>query len=74
MRRSAVTERETGPQAVKPFGRYGIGVITEHPSGLLVGAAVVLMTLEAIPESRWFIASALALGSAFGLVLWFRHR
>lgn len=74
MRQSAVIERESGPDAVKPFGRYGVGVIAEHPSGLLVVAAVVLMTVEAVPESRWFIAGAFALGGTFGLFLWFRHR
>ena len=60
--------------SVKPFGRYGVGVITEHPAGLLVVAAVILVTLETVPESRWFIAAALATGGAFGFFLWLRHR
>ena len=74
MRPLAITDRDSSPDDVKPFGRYGVGTITEDPAGLLVVAAVVLMTLEAIPESRWFLASALALGGTFGLFLWLRHR
>ena len=38
--------------SVKPFGRYGVGVITEHPAGLLVIAAVILLTVETIPGAR----------------------
>jgi hypothetical protein len=60
--------------SVKPFGRYGVGVITEHPAGLLVISAVVLLTLETIPESRWFLAAALIVGGAFGFFLWLQHR
>jgi hypothetical protein len=69
-----ISERESNPNTVKPFGRYGVGVITEHPAGLLVVAGVVLMTLEAIPESRAFLTGALAVGGVFGLFLWLHHR
>jgi hypothetical protein len=65
---------ERGPDSVRPFGRYGTGVLNESPTGLLVVAAVILLTLEAIPESRWFLAAALVVGSAIGFVLWLRHR
>jgi drug/metabolite transporter superfamily protein YnfA len=41
---------------------------------LLVVAAVVILTLETIPESRFFIAAALMVGGAFGFFLWLRHR
>jgi hypothetical protein len=60
--------------SVKPFGRYGVGVITENPAGLLVVAAVILLTLVTIPGARWFLAAALIAGTSFGFVLWLRHR
>jgi hypothetical protein len=60
--------------SVKPFGRYGVGVITEHPVGLLVIAAVILLTIETIPGARWFLAATLVAGTSFGFVLWLRHR
>jgi hypothetical protein len=60
--------------SVKPFGRYGVGVITEHPAGLLVVAAVILLTLETIPGASWFLAATLVAGASFGFVLWLRHR
>jgi hypothetical protein len=41
---------------------------------LLVVAAVLLLTLESIPESRWFVAAALVVGGTFGYFLWLRHR
>ena len=60
--------------SVKPFGRYGVGVMTEHPAGLLVIAAVIFLTLETIPGARWFLAVTLFVGTSFGFVLWLRHR
>ncbi len=69
---TAAKERDI--DSVKPFGRYGVGAITEHPSGLLVIAAVILLTLETIPESRLFLVAALLVGCAFGFFLWLRHR
>ncbi|MGB9242652.1 MAG: hypothetical protein WCC03_04810 [Candidatus Acidiferrales bacterium] len=67
-----MTEKDI--DSVKPFGRYGVGVITEHPAGLLVIAAVIFLTLETIPESRLFLVAALLVGCAFGFFLWLRHR
>ena len=60
--------------SAKPFGRYGVGVMTEHPAGLLVVAAVILLTLETIPGARWFLAATLIAGACFGFVLWLRQR
>ena len=60
--------------SVKPFGHYGVGVITEHPAGLLVIAAVILLTVETIPGSLWFLAATLIAGASFGFVLWLQHR
>ncbi len=67
-----MTEKDI--DSVKPFGRYGVGAITEHPAGLLVIAAVILLTLETIPEARWFLTATLVAGASFGFVLWLRHR
>jgi hypothetical protein len=60
--------------SVKPFGRYGVGLITEHPAGLLVIVAVILLTVETIPGALWFLAGTLIAGASFGFVLWIRHR
>ena len=65
-------EKDIDP--VKPFGRYGVGVITEHPAGLLVIGAVILLTVETIPGALWFLTAALIAGTSFGFVLWLQHR
>jgi hypothetical protein len=70
----STTEKERDIDSEKLFGRYGVGTITGHPAGLLVVAAVLLLTLESIPESRWFVAAALVVGGTFGYFLWLRHR
>jgi hypothetical protein len=60
--------------AVVPFGRYGAGLLTGHPVGLVVAAGVVLITLVAIPPARWFFAGSLALGAVIGFFLWLHNR
>jgi hypothetical protein len=60
--------------SVRPLRRYGVGVITEHPAGLLVIAAVIILTVETIPGALWFLAATLIAGASFGFVLWLRHR
>ena len=67
-----MTEKDI--DSVKPFGRYGVGTITEHPAGLLVIAAVILLTVETIPGALWFLAATLIAGTSFGFVLWLQHR
>jgi uncharacterized membrane protein len=59
---------------VQPFGLSGVGVITSHPVGLVFVAGVVLITVEAIPAARWFVAAAVAIGIVFGISLWLYHR
>ena len=59
--------------SVKPFGRYGVGVITEHPAGLMVIAAVILLTVETIPGALWFISATLIAGASLGFVLWLQR-
>lgn len=65
---------EPDPTEVIPFGRYGVGLLTGHPVGLVVVLGLLLMGLIGIPEARWFFAGALALGGTCGFLLWFRHR
>jgi hypothetical protein len=70
----STTAKERDIDSEKLFGRYGVGTITGHPAGLLVVAAVLFLTLESIPESRWFVAAALVAGGTVGFFLWLRHR
>jgi len=59
---------------VRPYGRFGGGVWTGHPAGLLVVAAVLVLVLWKIPAARLFFAGSVALGAVFGFFLWLRHR
>ena len=59
---------------IRPFGRGGVGNLTGHPVGLLVVAAVVLISFEALPPAGLFIVASLAVGGIFGFILWLRHR
>jgi len=72
--KAAASNSEPDPNEVIPFGRYGVGLLTGHPVGLVVVLGLLLMGLVGLPESRWFLAGALLLGSIFGLFLWVRHR
>jgi hypothetical protein len=68
--------RDSGsdPDGVRPYGRYGVGKITEHPVGLLVVAFVIFLVLWTVPDVWMFLAAAIALGALIGFVLWLRHR
>ena len=61
------------PIQVLPFGTYGAGLLTGHPVGLLVVAAVCFIAWT-LPEARWFTLFSLPLGALVGLVLWLRNR
>ena len=79
MRRSGSRENaphntEPDPTEVIPFGRYGAGLLTGHPVGLVIVLGVLLIGFVGIPEARWFFAGAIALGGICGLFLWLRHR
>jgi hypothetical protein len=62
------------PTKVLPFGRYGVGLITEHPVGLVVAIGIILLGLEAMPEARWFLGGSVALGALIGFFLWLHRR
>jgi len=70
--------RSTGssqdPHDVRPYGRFGGGLLTGHPAGLIVIAIVLVMTVWRIPETRLFFAGSVVLGMLIGLFLWLRHR
>lgn len=59
---------------VIPFGRYGAGLWTGHPVGLVIALGLFVMVLAGIPEARWFLAGVLILGALWGFFLWLRHR
>lgn len=65
---------ELTPAEVVPFGRYGAGVWTSHPVGLVGVFGVLLIGLIALPEARVFIGGAIGLGILFGFILWLVHR
>lgn len=68
----------SGPEAdanqVRPGGRFGFGLVTGHPIGLLVVAAVLIVVLYGVPPARLFFLGAVVLGGICGFVLWLRHR
>jgi hypothetical protein len=67
-------DAEPHPIDVVPFGRYGGGLLTGHPIGLVIVFGILLLALIGIPEARLFFAGSFVLGSVFGLFLWLRHR
>jgi hypothetical protein len=73
-RETAPRDSEPDPTEVIPFGRYGAGFLTGHPVGLVIVLGVLLIGLVGIPEARWFIAGAVAVGSICGFFLWLYHR
>jgi len=61
------------PARVLPFGHNCVGLLTGHPVGLLVVAAVCFSAWR-VPEARWFTLFSVSVGILVGLVLWFRNR
>jgi hypothetical protein len=74
VRKTAPRDSEPNPTEPIPFGRGGAGLYTGHPVGLVVVVGVLLIGLIALPEARWFLASAVLLGGIWGFFLWLRHR
>jgi len=65
---------ELHPKDVIPFGKYGAGRFTGHPIGLVIALGIVAMALIGVPESRYFLAAAIPLGTLFGFILWRIHQ
>ena len=62
------------PNEIPPFGRYGAGVLTGHPIGLVIVIGLLAMGLIGLPEARWFFGGSLVLGAGVCFLLWLRHR
>ncbi len=67
-------EAEIDPAKVVPFGRYGAGLFTGHPVGLVVVLGMLFMRFVGLPGAHWFYGGALLLGCVWGFFLWLRHR
>lgn len=65
---------ESNANEVLPYGRYGVGLLTGHPIGLVIVLGLLLMGLLGLPEYRLFFVGSLVLGGLLGLSLWLRHR
>ncbi len=72
--KAAASNSEPDPNKVIPFGRYGAGLLTGHPVGLVVVFGLLLMGLVGMPEARLFFAGVLVVGGICGFFLWLRHR
>ncbi len=59
---------------VLPYGRYGGGLLTGHPIGLVIVLGLLLMGLLGLPQYRLFFVGSLVLGGLLGFFLWLRHR
>jgi hypothetical protein len=64
---------EPGPDKVMPFGRFGGGLLTGHPIGLVIVLGLLLMGLVGLPEYRVFLLASAVLGGLLGLLLWAHH-
>ena len=67
-------EAEIDPTKVVPFGRYGAGLLTGHPVGLVVVLGLLFMGFVGLPGAHWFYGGALLLGGVWGFFLWLHHR
>jgi hypothetical protein len=69
----ARTNEDRHPLEVVPFGKFGAGVWTGHPIGLVVVLGMLIMGLVGMPEWRWFSGATVVAGSLVGYFLWRHH-
>ena len=62
------------PTEAMPFGRYGGGLLTGHPIGLVIVVGILAMGLIGLPEARLFFGASAALGGIAGFLVWLHHR
>jgi hypothetical protein len=62
------------PAEVIPFGRFGAGLWTGHPIGLVIVVGLLIMGFVGLPEARGFLVLTVPLGCVCGFFLWLRHR
>jgi hypothetical protein len=65
---------DRSPLDVVPFGKYGAGVWTGHPAGLIVVIGILTVGLIGIPEWRYFFGATVLLGSVVAYFLFRRHQ
>jgi len=70
----ARTNEDRHPLEVVPYGRFGAGLWTGHPIGLVIVTGLVVVGLVSIPAWRWFFGAAVILGSLLGYALWRRQQ
>jgi len=67
------TNEDRRPWEVVPCGKFGAGVWTGHPTGLIVVIGILIVGLIGIPEWRYFFGATVLLGSLVAYVLMRRH-
>ncbi len=69
-----LTNDDPHPMAVVPYGKFGAGLWTGHPIGLVIVIGMLLVGLVGIPEWRWFFGATVLVGSLVGYFLWRRRQ
>jgi len=59
---------------VVPYGKFGAGVWTGHPAGLIIVIGMLVVGLVGIPEWRYFLGATLIVGGLLGFFLWRHHQ
>ncbi len=63
------------PRLFGPDGQIELRLwVTEHPVGAVLALGLGIYLWIALPEFRFFLVGAVALGVVIGLVLWLKHR
>jgi hypothetical protein len=68
------TNDDRHPMAVVPYGKFGAGLWTGHPIGLVIVIGMLVVGLVGIPEWRWFFGASVLAASLVGYFLSRRHR
>lgn len=58
---------------VVPYGKYGAGLWTGHPAGLIVVIGILVVGLVGIPEWRYFFGATVLVGSLLAYALSRHH-
>lgn len=58
---------------VVPYGKFGAGLWTGHPTGLIVVVGILIVGLVGIPEWRYFFGATVILGSLVAYSLYRRR-
>ena len=70
----ARTNEDRRPWEVVPYGKFGAGVWTGHPAGLIIVIGILVVGLVGIPAWRWFFGATVLAGGLLGYLLWRRHQ